>query len=189
VWAVADDDTHDLEDIRRRAAAWNMVGSPTAEIADVVGALRAGRSYAVLRTGALEAAHVTTLNRLELDGKRIRVDIDGAASNITFIGQNGVNRKTVRATNSADYTFAENDTYIRTVIESPQTVLYLNPVIRYDGHSMPAPAASVDAMATWTMRGGMFLALGVVVFALRRRRSNTAAASLPVAAQLTGPRI
>jgi hypothetical protein len=84
----------------------------------------------VLRTGALEAAHVTTLNRLELDGKQIRVEIDGAASNITFIGQNGVNRKTVRATNSADYTFTEHDTYIRTVIESPQTVLYLNPVIR-----------------------------------------------------------
>jgi hypothetical protein len=180
VWAVADDDTHDLEDVRRTAAAWTMVGAPTAETGDVVDALRAGRSYAVQRTGAIEAAHVTTLNRLELDGHQMRVHLDGAASNITFIGQNGVARKTVPATHSAEYTFAEHDTYVRTVIQSPQTVLYLNPVIRYDGKSMPKPAASVDATATWTMRGSIGVALGLLVFAARRRRAGTTPSHLPL---------
>jgi hypothetical protein len=188
VWALADDDTHDLQDVRRTAAAWNMVGSATAGTSDIVDALRAGRTYAVLRTGAIEAAHVTTLNRLELDGHQMHVHVDGAAANITFIGQNGVARKTVRGRNSADYTFTDHDTYVRTVIESPQTVLYLNPVIRYDGVAMPKPAASVDAAATWTMRGGIGLALGLLV-AAKRRGASGAAGSLRIPAPLTGPGI
>lgn len=182
VWAIADDDTHDLEDTRRTAAGWNMVGSPTAQTNDIVSALRDGNTYAVLRTGAIEAANVTVLNRLEVDGHVIRVDVDGAASDFTFIGQNGVARKTVKNANSAEYTFADNDTYVRTVVETPQTTLFLNPVIRFNGAQLPKPRASVDALATWTIRGGIGLGIVLIALALRRRKPGGAVARTPVAA-------
>ncbi|MGC4081270.1 MAG: hypothetical protein QM736_03930 [Vicinamibacterales bacterium] len=46
VWAVANDDTHDLRDERRRAAGWNMIDAASPSEADIIAALRGGRSYA-----------------------------------------------------------------------------------------------------------------------------------------------
>ena len=41
VWAVANDDTHDLTDSHRTAAGWNMIDAATSSTADVVDALEA----------------------------------------------------------------------------------------------------------------------------------------------------
>ena len=49
---------------------------------------------------------------------------------------------------SASYTFAGDDTAIRTVIELPRALLYLNPVLRYDGIRLPAPSASVNVIGS-----------------------------------------
>jgi hypothetical protein len=180
VWGLANDDTHDLEDPRRTAAAWTMIdaGAPTTE--ELVDALRTGRSYAVVRTGAIESAHVTTLVRVEVRDATVRVTTAGAASTLTFIGQNGVVRKTVSDATEADYTFSDGDTYIRAVIESPQTVLYLNPVIRYDGTTLRAAAATPDLSGTWLLR--VAFALGcVALVVLRWRRRSILDVSEPTA--------
>ena len=171
VWAVADDDTHDLTDHRRMAVGWNMIDAPSGSTTDIVAALKAGRSYAVARTGALDAAHVTMLSSVRVVDGRMIVTCAGAPAAFTFIGQNGAVRRTVKDATSAAYTFAQKDTYIRTVIESPQTVIYLNPVIRYDGVSIASPPATVDAASTWLLRGSSSLGCaGLVVFAVARRR-------------------
>ena len=170
VWAVANDDTHDLNDSRRAEAGWTMVDSPSADTAAVVDALRAGRSYAVLRTGALEGALASRLTSLSTDGARMTVQLAGAPSTITFIGQDGAVRQTTREVREASYTVAPTDTYIRTVIETPQTTLFLNPVIRWDGAQLPTPRAAVNPVATWAQR---MAALGVLAgawAAWRRRR-------------------
>lgn len=171
VWGLANDDTHDLEDPRRTAAAWNMIDAASAAPSDIVAALRAGRSYAVLRTGAIDAANITTLTGVEVRNQTMTVTCAGARSTITFFGQNGAVRQTVKDTAAAAYTFSEADTYVRAVIESPQTVLYLNPVIRYSGSGLSTPAATLDLATTWASRVGFTLgcaALGVVY--TRRRR-------------------
>ncbi len=170
VWAVADDDTHDLEDPRRTAAGWNMVGAPTADTKDIVSALAAGRSYAVLRTGALESAHVTQLDAVDVRGGSMRVSLRGAPSTITFVGQNGAIRKSVKNTLAADYAWTDSDTYVRTVVETPQTVLFVNPVLRYDGGALPRPVSHVDTASTWIVRGSIALGLSAIAFALTRRR-------------------
>jgi hypothetical protein len=172
VWAVGNDDTHDLTDPRRRAVAWNMIEAPTAGTTDIVHALKTGRFYAVLRTGAIGAADLTRLDRVEVRNRTLSVSVSGAPSAFTFIGQGGVVRQTVRDATRADYAFTDADTYVRTVIESPQTVLYLNPIVRYDG-ALPlrAPLATVDATGTWLVRaasaGGCVLTGWV--YARRRR--------------------
>jgi hypothetical protein len=45
VWALANDDTHDLADQARTAMAWNMIDAASPSTRDVVDALRAGRTY------------------------------------------------------------------------------------------------------------------------------------------------
>ena len=170
VWAVANDDTHDLNDSRRTAAGWNMVDAPTTSTDEIVGALKAGRTYAVLRTGALESANLTRLNRVDVSDDTLTVSVAGAESTFRFVGQNGVVRKTVKNAVAASYAIDPSDTYVRTVITSPQTVLYLNPIVRYDGNALPRLAASVNAVSTWALRGGAGLGVAAVWLAYARRR-------------------
>lgn len=167
VWAVANDDTHDLTDPRRMAIGWNMIDAKSTSTADIVGALHAGRSYAVLRTGALDEANITTLRSVSIHDSTLTVNLHGAPSTITFIGQDGAVRHTVKEATSGSYAMTPADTYVRTVVTSPQTMLYLNPVIRWNGSTLPAPAASVDQVWTWTRRG--VVALLCTLFWLRAR--------------------
>lgn len=179
VWAIANDDTHDLGDARRTAAGWTMIDAASPTLDDIVDALRAGRSYAVQRTGAVGAADVTALDSLTVDDdETLSVVLRGAPSDISFIGQNGVVRKVVKNVTGAQYRMVDADTYVRVVVESPQTVLYLNPVIRYDGNAAPVmPRATVDVAATWTFRGGLLTGgLLLVAYRVLRRRSSPARA-------------
>jgi len=170
VWVVANDDTHDLTDSRRTAAGWNMVDAPTTTTSDIVAALKSGRSYAVLRTGAVESANLTVLDRVSVSGDTVTVSVTGAESTFKFVGQDGVTRETVKNAVEASYRLNASDSYIRTVITSPQTVLYLNPVVRHDGETLPRPAATVDVASTWALRIGTGLGATLVSLAYARRR-------------------
>lgn len=174
VWAVANDDTHDLNDPRRTAVGWNMIDAPSASTGDIVDALRAGRSYAVLRTGALGASGITTLSAVRVEHGTLSVEISGAPSTITFIGRDGVIRDSVTDVRAASYTLTDDDPYVRTVIRSPQTVLFLNPVIRWNGTHLATPAATIDTAWTWTQRGGIALGAMLLVWRLRHRRTHPA---------------
>jgi hypothetical protein len=58
---------------------------------------------------------------------------------------------------------------VRAVVHAAQTVLFLNPVVRWDGRTLPAKAARVDGAATWLFRGGL-LAAGALLLVRARRR-------------------
>jgi hypothetical protein len=177
VWAIANDDTHDVNDPRRLAAGWNMIDAPTTSTGDVIAALRAGRAYAVLRTGAIGSSGITTLSSVSMDGRTMHVALNGAPSTITFIGQDGVVLGTHEDTCAADYTFSDADTYVRTVVTSPQTVLYLNPVVRWNGAQLPRPASSVDEGWTWFQRGGLAAASALLLLWMKTRRVETRVAA------------
>jgi hypothetical protein len=184
VWAVANDDTHDLDDPRRTAAGWNMINAASTAPADIVDALRGGRSYAVQRTGALDAANLTVVDRVHVENATLSISVAGAPSTITFIGQNGTVRKIVKNATHAAYTLSDHDTYVRTVIDAPQTVLYLNPVIRYDGEQPPVgQRATVDVASTWTYRSAIALGSVLALWArIRRRRPVLRPATQPILA-------
>ena len=178
VWALANDDTHDVNDPRRTGVAWNMIDAATTSTSDVVSALRAGRTYAVARTeSGVRLQMDTSVTSVGMTDGRLLVTCDGAPSTFVFVGQNGDIRKTVKNVVAADYTFDSADTYIRTVIRSPQTTMYLNPVLRYDGIHVPTPAAAVDAASTWLLRGMCLLAGAATVAMMRKRRRAQAPAS------------
>ena len=105
------------------------------------------------RTGALDASGITTLSALSVDEGTITVTLNGAASTVTFIGQDGVVRQTVKDAWRASYRVTDTDSYVRTVVTSPQTTMYLNPVVRWNGTALHAPIATVYQACTWIQRG------------------------------------
>ncbi len=169
VWALGNDDTHDLSDQGRTAMAWTMINAPSPAAADIVDALRAGRAYTVSRTNDTASAIETKVGTVRFGDGTLAVSCVGELSTFLFVGQNGVIRKTVKDAMNAAYTFRGDDTYIRTVIKSPRTAMYLNPVLRYDGGPPPAPAATVDIARTWLLRGTIALA-GAALFLIWRDR-------------------
>jgi hypothetical protein len=178
VWALANDDSHDLNDPRRTAMAWNMINAASASTHDIIEALRAGRAYAVMRTNEMASAIETVVSDISFAGDTLVVRCSGEPSTFTFVGQDGEIRKTVSDATTAEYTFAADDTYVRTVIRSPRTAIYLNPVLRYDGAHIPTPAAAVDTVSTWLLRLSFAGGFVLLLFAYRRRRGlalNTAA--------------
>lgn len=177
VWGMGNDDTHDLDDVHRTGVAWTMIDAASPSTSDVVSALRAGRSYAVLRTGALDAASITALAALTVKDDTITVTLAGAESTVTFIGQDGVVRHTVKDAHTASYDMITTDSYIRAVVSSPQTTLYLNPVVRWNGTSLRAPVATVNQLWTWTQRGAVVLGC-TLFFVLRRARRSAVRADV-----------
>lgn len=182
VWALANDDTHDLEDPARTAVAWNMINAPSAATSEITDALRQGRAYAVARTNDIASAVDTVVDRIEFHEGTLVVSCAGEPSTFLFVGQNGILRKSVKGVTTASYSFAGNDSYIRTVVRSPRTTMFLNPIVRYDGVQLAGTSASVNVAGTWLMRGSV--AIGGVLFILirRERRMNVPA---PVPAVLT----
>jgi hypothetical protein len=170
VWALADDDTHDVNDERRTAVSWNMIDSPTTSTGDLVASLRAGRTYAVTQRAQNPGAGDTRVVSVDVDQGRLLVTCAGEPATFLFIGQNGNVHATVKNALTAGYALSDRDTYIRTVIRAPKTTMYLNPVLRYDGAHVPAPTAVVAAGATWLLRG-MWLLAGAALFVRARRHS------------------
>jgi hypothetical protein len=169
VWGIGNDDTHDLGDPRRTAVGWTMINASSPSLADIVEALRAGRSYVVSRTNEIASAVETSLAAATVSDGTLTVSCVGDPSTFMFIGQNGEIRKTVKHALSASYTFASSDTYIRTVIQSPRTTMLLNPVLRQHGGQHQPLAATVNVAGTWGLRGLMAIAAAVATFLIISR--------------------
>ena len=116
VWSVGNDDTHDLEDPRRTAVAWTMIDAPSPGVDDVVEALRDGRSYAVLRTGAIDSVNETTFSAMEVVRQHHDRHLAGRPSTFTFIGMDGATRHVQRDATTASYSLTDADTYVRVVV-------------------------------------------------------------------------
>ena len=180
VWAIANDDTHDLDGDGRLATAWTMVGAATPSPRDVIDALRSGRSYAAIRFSRGPSLTDTGLERVTVEDGVLRVACTGDPATIVFLGQDGRVRRRHRRVTAAAYTFRDDDSYIRTVIEGPRTTIFLNPVVRYDGAALPRPRATVNNAATWLLRTAVLAGLAAAF--VRRRRAAGAAIVIALSA-------
>jgi hypothetical protein len=166
VWALANDDSHDVKNVRRTYIAWNMIDARSPDGADIVDALRQGRHYAVSLVGEKADA---ALRSIELQDSTLTVSSSGVPATYLFVGQDGMVRKTADQVMQASYTIEPRDTYIRTVIRTPNIVMYLNPIVRYDGVGLPSRRATPNMTASWLQRGFLVAAYALVLLLLWRR--------------------
>lgn len=173
VWGLANDDSHDVTEVRRRAMAWNMVNASTTSEADIIAALRGGHFYAVMRLDEKPAADLTSIAAIEFKDGTLTLRCTGALPDaFEFFGQDGIIKKTVRDSLTASYTFRESDSYVRALIWTPRHAFYLNPILRWDGARLPAPAARIDQLATWLLRLSLVAVGALAAVAILRKKQK-----------------
>ena len=159
VWAVGDDDTHDVTDAGQTGVRWTMVDAPSTRREAIVAALKAGRTIAVAGEGGRSDARVTSV---AMRGDTLTVVCDTIVRAFQFIGQDGRELQRSPAGRSASYVVQPSDTYVRTVITSRRTTMFLNPVFRYDGVAVVAPLAVLDVERTWGLRASLAMSVLLV---------------------------
>ncbi|MBV9963086.1 MAG: hypothetical protein JO072_12635 [Parafilimonas sp.] len=156
VWIVGDDDTHDVLDTNQTFRNWTMVNCKQKNKDSLIKSLIGGSAYAV---NGSDAKNDNKLVGVKTKGLTIEVRLQTKADSIQLIGQNGIVRKTFVNTNEAFYNFKNNDTYIRTVIYNKASVMYLNPVLRYNGITRPQnnSTAAINFYETIFYRSGLLV--------------------------------
>ena len=181
VWGFASDDGH--AQTETGAASHIGIGSLVIHAernADaVLAALRAGRFHS-LYTRQNEGP--IALEYCEVDQGAVRVRVGEPADLIRFYSAHGQLRDEARRKPEAQYVMTADDPYVRIEITAHHAVLYLNPVIRWDGVALPRPQAAMRAAPTWEVRAGgavmllaAWLAIGWVGF---RARAQSPASAL-----------
>ena len=182
---LANDDAHDVFNPYEVGRVCTFINSESFEADDVLDALKAGRAYGAdiaMPEGsdfvqkAVDHKSIPHVISVEIINDSLFVRMSEKAQLFSFIGQNGVVKKTVYDTSMACYRVMPIDSYIRTEITFPNTTkLYLNPVIRHQGEGIHTqPPAEIDRVKTWIQRGIALvisiLILWVVVKVMRNRK-------------------
>lgn len=165
-WATGSDDAHGTANPAKMGLSWTMLRAPSTAPEDLVAALRAGRGYAV---AGHRGTNDVELRDVAIRGDTLVVTTDPGALSFTFVGQGGRIRAVVRASATARYLLQPGDRYIRTVVRTPRSALFLNPVVRTVGERPAALLATPALVATWAGRSAVVAGLLALAWALARR--------------------
>jgi hypothetical protein len=152
VWVMANDDTHDLLD-GEAFMRWNMIYAEYKTDEAVVSAMQKGDHYAVASYDGL--CEENRLSRCEIINDTLFISTIDTFNRLDFIGQNGRHMHSDIKDSRAAYVLQPEDTYVRVEIHHDHCVMYLNPVIRYDGVNEPyrqKAVAKVNGLKTWIGR-------------------------------------
>jgi hypothetical protein len=165
---MADDDTHNLKNLIETATCFNIIN--TLPVRDsILLALKRGHSFSVkfnlnkYRTNEAKKTALANLPKLidfNIKNDTISISLNSIVKTIKFIGQQGIEKKSINNTANGSYFFNREDTYIRTEIECLDGTLYfLNPVFRYNGILKVDPSPPVDVFKTWGYRSIIIIIL------------------------------
>lgn len=181
---IANDDAHDIFDPSEVGRVITFINTQSLHGDSVLHALKTGNAYGVdivTRHGddfvqkAKDHREIPFVTHVEVKADTLLVGVSESASLISFIGQNGVVKKTVPDTSAGYYKIQPGDSYIRTEVTFENgTRFYLNPVIRYNGRKLPKLAQpTLSHGKTWVQRGVAFiiaLIIMLIVIRVRKRR-------------------
>jgi hypothetical protein len=142
-YILANDDAHDISNPFLVGVVATFINAPTNNAADIIAALRAGKSYGYLPYTPDYDNYTKKVKRLkdfptllsaQLTENNYELVVDKKAIKIDFIGQDGKIKKTVKNSTKASYLFLPEDSYIRVEIDFDQgEKMFLNPIFRYSG--------------------------------------------------------
>ena len=109
------------------------------------------------------------LELCELEGDQLHVRVGERADLIRFYGQHGRLLRAEHNRAEAFYTVSPDDSYVRVEVQvlARKAMLYLNPLIRWDGVALPRPQARFLIGRSWAIRAGGALLLAVAIIAWR----------------------
>jgi hypothetical protein len=167
VWFLANDDTHDLND-GEAFMRWNMIYAATPDTEAAIRALKHGNHYGVLSYDGL--CEENRLTAFKINGDTLTVSLKDTFNRIDFIGQHGTGMQSIGFDTTASYVLRETDTYIRVEVHHDHCVMFLNPIIRYDGDILPheqTVSPGVNPSRTWVGRLLVLLIIGLLLYGWR----------------------
>lgn len=167
VWCLGNDDMHNLEKRSEVGVCWTMIGSVRSDD-DIVPRLKSGNHYIVKGAGAINQNYLKTVR---MKGDTLRLTLVKPANVIRFIGQEGRMLASSNQKGEEQYVFNSKDTYVRVEVETDGQLMYLNPVIRYDGLQPPSNAntAQVDLPLTVMFRFLILVITASLLMLLHRK--------------------
>lgn len=140
---LGNDDAHDVSRPDEVGHRCTYINSNALHGDSISEALKNGRSYGFdvfryadepMDVKITKAKTLPYLNYAKMEGNTFKVKASGDVKHIVFKGQHGKVRYAAHKVDSAAYVIKDDDTYIRTeIIFNDKSVMYLNPVFRYDG--------------------------------------------------------
>jgi hypothetical protein len=182
VFIMADDDCHDLTNIKEVNNSFNVINTDLVKDS-ILNALSYGRSFGVKLNASTfktnedkrEAfLNLPKINKITFQNDTFRVSLSQSVKTIKFIGQHGIEIGRFTDCSRGSYIFRKEDTYIRTEIECNDGTLYfLNPLFRYDGIRLTDFVPTFNVFKTWTWRLTFFCLLLLIFIIWYRKRCIT----------------
>ena len=129
-WILAGDDCHDINNPELRFNCWNRISTKGRSRDDVITALKDGCSYGVMNMNHKELNY---LDSCIVRHGTINVYFRNKADRISFIADNGSVKKEVINSATASYKITKEDSYVRVSARNETEMIFLNPVVRYNG--------------------------------------------------------
>ncbi len=163
VWALSNDDCHDITKDYYTFVNWNRIGVKNNTKENVINALKQGNHYAVSNRQHMETNY---LDSCVLDGSAVRVYFSENADLITFIGDYGMIKAEAENARMAAYTIKPEDTYVRIEARTGSGEIYLNPLVRYNGINIKKTTAypPVNPFLTILYRVMILFSNSLIVF-------------------------
>lgn len=167
-WIIANDDSHNVSKKGETGVMWTMIHAEKAIARSILENLSSGKAYGVWGSEGLNDNYI---KKIKIDKDTLSILLGKEAKKITLIGQNGAEKAIFHQSDSIFYPLKVQDTYIRTVVENEKSSMYLNPVFRYDGVSIPKNqfTCQVNRSKTWLIRSGiLFIYFFVLAWFLKK---------------------
>lgn len=155
-WLLADDDCHDISDPGFTFTKWTRIGSVSRNKTDILNALKRGCHYGV---SSPHHSEVNFLDSCKVYGNELRVYFRQKADRITFISDDGNIVKEVENEAFARYMIQRDNSYVRVMARNGSELIYLNPIIRYNGYSLTSGYGFPAVNKTITVLTRSFLVL------------------------------
>ena len=132
-WILADDDCHDINRPGCSFNNWTRIGTSVQAKGEILNALERGCHYGVRNPDHNET---NFLDSCVVKNNDLRVYFREKTDRIAFISDNGAVRKEVFNETFAIYKIEQTDSYVRVEAKTGDELIYLNPIIRYNGYQL-----------------------------------------------------
>jgi len=162
-YVMGNDDTHDIRN-EPTFRIWNIIYSNVRNSDSILNHMKAGQNYGI--NSRNEICDNKLVSCLMTGDETFEVKFAEIANKLEFVGQNGEIKQVVDNVNKASYKFDEDDTYIRVVARNTNSDLYMNPLVRFDGKTVPLNSMfkpEANFILTWLFR---LIIIGFMIFLL-----------------------
>jgi len=168
-WIVGDDDTHNASAEGETGVCWTMIHAPgNAKRTELTTSLKQGRAFGMTGKRGIVEIYPT---RYEIIGDTVlHISLSDTARSIELIGQGGniIGRDTLAR--EVNHRLQSSVNYVRAKIHGDSSIMWMNPVMRWDGKQRTKPIINVTKTIAYRSTWWIGYTLIIIVIAKRFRK-------------------